>query len=523
MTPRPWLDRVAGAISPHWQLRRVRARVAVEMLQRTYDAATIGRRTQTWRRNSSDANAVIGPTLSKLRDLARDLVRNNPYAASVVLTILDQAVGWGIVAAQKHPQFEAWSNSTACDADGRCDLAGLTKLVMRTVVESGEVIVRRRWRLLTDGLPLPFQLQVLEPDFLDTYKDSATLPNGGRIVQGVEFDALGRRVAYWLYREHPGSTLRPGGTLFGNSSRVPAEDIAHVFRGDRPGQVRGPSWFAPLLLTYKDFDELSDATLMKQKVAACLAVVTSDSDGTSSPLGTEDPDDEEVDLLSPGAVLNIPPGRTVYVVQPPNVREYPDYVQTVLRSLATGIGVTYEDFTGDYTDLPFSAARMSRLRQQARVDDWRYRMLIPQFLNRVWEWGMQGAAIIGVPGPATTEWTPPPMPFIDPSAEGLAVQRNIRTGIQTLSDAIRERGYVPKAFFDEMEADYKDLDRRQLVLDSDPRKMTQAGQMQAAISPDGTLGGQAFRGDLDRFADFLARLPEEQGLRVFQAMFGDTK
>jgi capsid protein len=53
------------------------------------------------------------------------------------------------------------------------------------------------------------------------------------------------------------------------------------------------------------------------------------------------------------------------------VRDYGDYCGVTLRAIATGLGVSYEDLTGDYTNLPFSAARMSRLRHQARVIDWR--------------------------------------------------------------------------------------------------------------------------------------------------------
>ena len=39
-------------------------------------------------------------------------------------------------------------------------------------------------------------------------------------------------------------------------SRVPAEDILHVFEPLVPGQVRGISRFAPVLLRLRDLDEL---------------------------------------------------------------------------------------------------------------------------------------------------------------------------------------------------------------------------------------------------------------------------
>lgn len=484
-TVKHWIDRVTAPIAPRWTLQRQRARLAAELVQRHYEAASAGRRTQTWKRSAGDANSAIGPGLSKLREVARDLVRNNPYAESALNTIVDHTVGWGIVArpSPRNDKVETlwkqWAESTDCDADERNDFAGLQKLVMRTVVESGEVLVRRRLRRPSDGLAIPIQIQVLEPDFLDTSKDVSQLPNGGRIIHGVEFDAIGTRVAFWLFRDHPGSSL-PGSRT---STRVPAESVTHVYDQKRAGQVRGVTWFAPVLLRFKDFDEFEDATLMKQKIAACLAVITSDVDGSAAPLGTVDAASPNVDSIEPGMIINAPPGRTIEVIQPPSVREYSDYTKTALRAIATGLGVSYEDLTGDYGNLPFSAARMSRIRHWSRVEDWRWRLLAPQFLDPVWAWVMEAAQVMGQQNAPGVEWTPPPMPMLEPDKEGLAAARLVRAGIKTQSEAIRECGYDPERFFAEMAADNKKLDALGIILDSDARKTTQSGQLQGDALP----------------------------------------
>lgn len=485
-TAMPWLDRMGGLISPRWALKRQRARVALDLLQRNYEGAGTGRRQQGWRRSAADANAVIGPALARLRESARDLVRNNPYAESALNTIANHTVSWGIVA-KPDPMdkrtltaWKAWAETTACDADGRHDFYGLQKLVMRTVAESGEVLVRRRLRRPEDGLPLPMQLQVLDPDFLDTSRDTAAgfLGNAGgtRIIQGVEFDPIGRRIAYWLFTEHPGSNL---GNL--QSVRVPAESVLHIFRPLRPGQVRGPSWFAPALLRFKDFDDYEDATLMKQKIAACLAVITSDVDGSGAALGTaDDTATPPIDSLEPGAILNVQPGRNITVVEPPANRDYGDYSRTVLRAIAAGLGVTYEDLTGDYADMPFSAARMSRLQHQEFVHDWRWRIIIPQFCDPAWAWFAQVATVMGQAREGSRAiWTPPPMAMVDPNNEGLAEVRNVRGGLKSFSEMARERGYDPDELRAEIASDFKEFDRLGIVLDCDPRKMTQAGQSQS--------------------------------------------
>ena len=234
-----------------------------------------------------------------------------------------------------------WAGTTDCDADGRHDLNGLIRLALRCVVESGEVIIRQRFRRNDDGLAVPMQLQVMEPDHIDD----------GEHFQGVEFDAIGKRVAYWLYPDHPGSAY---GSVQ-RSRRVPSDGVLHVFDTLRSGQVRGMSWFAPLLLRFRDFDDYEDATLMKQKIAACLSVITSDVNGDGAPLGTG-AESELIDSLEPGMVLNVPPGRSVDVVNPPTNTDYDSFAAAQLRAIASGLGVTFEDLTRNYQRLPFSAA-----------------------------------------------------------------------------------------------------------------------------------------------------------------------
>lgn len=492
------LDAFTAWFAPRFTARRVAARVRLEMgadlRQRFYEAAGSGRRTQGWVKTSGDANAQTIGYIAQTRNVARDLIRNNAYAESAVASIVDHTVGWGIVAkpAKGTPQtvadrlmaqWRAWAESTACDAEGRLDLAGIQKLVVRAMVESGEVMVRRRWRRPEDNLPIPLQLQVLEPDYLDTLKDGA-LPGGGRIIGGIEFDGIGRRVAYHLFREHPGSMV--SGANFGESNRIPAREVLHIFKQSRPGQSRGISWFAPVITRLKDFDEYEDAALMKQKIAACLTVLTTDVDGSSSQLGGADSTDDTLDLLGPGWIGNLPPGKEVHVVNPPRVDEHASYSATVLRAIASGLGMTYEDLTGDYTGLPYSAARMSRIRHWARVEDWRWRTVIPQFCEPVWAWAQEAMAVMNRLGDApyiAAEWTAPPPPMLEPDTEMRAYMAGMRIGAITWPDMVRERGYDPEDQLLEIAEWNKKFDAAGIILDSDPRRTTQQGFSPSSDNP----------------------------------------
>lgn len=468
-------------------------------MARHYEAASVGRRTDGWSRRGTDANtASNGQTLSLLRAQARDLVRNNPWARRGIRRICSDAVGWGIrpkatgrTAKQIQAIWKQWAETTQCDAAGRLNMYGLQRLIMRTIVESGEVLIRRRTRLPIDGLAVPMQLQVLEPDYIDHTRDGILGQEGGPIIQGVEFNAIGRRVAYWLFDQHPGGRIALQSAV---SRRVPSEGILHVYEQERAGQVRGPSWFASVDVRLHDFDEFEDATLIKQKIAACLAAFVTDLDGNAQPFGqsgTDSASNQPIDIMEPGMIVPLPMGKQVTIANPPAATDHQSFCATSLRGVAAGLGVTYADLTGDYSQANYSSERASRLAHRGDVESWQWHMLIPQFCQPVWSWMTNALILAGQPiEESPAEWSPPPMPILDPTKEAEAYQKMIRNGLMTLAQAIRELGYDPLEQMAEISEMNKLLDELEIDLDCDPRKLTGAGQMQqlapGGASPDGT-------------------------------------
>ena len=490
------LDRMLLQLAPGWALSRIRSRAIAQTVARHFEEAQPGRRTTNWTRSAADANAANRPALTILRAHARDLIRNNSWARKAQRTISNNTVGWGIrpkalgkEAAAAGALWKSWGETTECDADRRLTFYGIQALAMKTIAEAGELLIRRRPRRVEDGLTIPMQLQVLEPDFIDGLKDGIQGPAGGPTIQGVEFDKLGRRVAYWLFDQHPGSQ-RLWSIV---SKRVPAEDILHVYYVERAGQVRGVSWYAPAIVNLKDFDEYEDATLMRQKIAALFAAFVTDVDGAGAPgLGAAPTSDEDPlqETLEPGLISYLPPGKNVTFANPPLTTD-DGFSTRTLRRIAAGIGVTYEDMTGDYSQVNFSSARMARLSHWANVHDWRWNMLVPQLCDVVWRWAMEAAALAGqIEQPMPAQWTPPPMPMIEPDKEGLALARLVRTGAMTHDEMVREQGDDPEAHWAEYSACLKKLDDLGIVLDSDVRKVSQAGLTQLRVGAGGGGGGQ---------------------------------
>lgn len=481
------LDRVLLAVSPSWALSRIRSRAAAKALARHYEAAQLGRRTENWPRRGTDADGAAQAALSPLRNVSRDLVRNNGWARNALRTINRNVVGYGItpkltgLPEEFLSAWAQWSGSMECDSYGRHTFAGLQKLVTKTVVQSGEALVRRRFRRPEDGLAIPLQLQVLEPDHLDTSRTLMAGQQGGEVVEGIEFDAIGRRVAYWLFDRHPGSVV--GATPV--SRRIAAGEILHVYDAERPGQNRGVPWFAAAIVKAREFDEYEDATVVRHKIAALFAAFVTDPNGdpSAAALGEQKAatDGTLVETLEPGIVKYLLPGQTVEFGSPP-VPADGGFTERSLRGIAAALGVTYEDLSGDYSQVNFSSARMSRIAHWGNVYDWQWQMLIPQFCDPAWRWAVDAAAIAGLvkePEMGSVTWTPQPMPLTEPDREAMANVRMIRSGQKTLSEVIREQGKDPDEHLEEYAEDLKKLDELGIVLDSDARKVTQAGLMQA--------------------------------------------
>jgi lambda family phage portal protein len=424
---------------------------------------------------------------------ATQVIANNVVADGIIpkVSSKQKRLRAGLFAA-----VTAHFDTTAVDADGRNNLYGLQRLALTTVVESGEVLIRRRRRFATDGLPLPFQIQILEPDFICTTHD-VTLENGNVVKYGIEYDQIGRRVAYWLYNEHPGTNGQWMRSSQLNIRRVPASEILHIFRGDRPGQTRGVSWFAPVAMKLQDFEDYVDAQIMRQKIAAVFAAFRTSPEGDSLGAvwsdGTARP--ERFASLSPGRIENLLPGEDIKFSTPPGVDGLDETTRMMMRAIASGIGITYEALTGDLSQVNFTSGRMGRMEMDRNVSSWQWLMLIPQMMQPIGAWALEAYQLangVTLPEDAKLDWVPPHRVLVDPTREIPALVDKIRGGLASWQGTVRELGQDPERLIEELVEDAALIDEKKLIFDSDPRKTSGAGQAQlaAAAKTPPTDGGQ---------------------------------
>ena len=481
------VDRVVGYFSPASGLRRSVLRQA---LTRAYEGAS---KRDGWnpQRAGASANNDHAGDATELRHRARALVHNVPYIAQGLRSLVANVVGTGITpnwtgsrADILNTVWSKWINEA--DAEGRTDLYGLQAAAYRAMEQDGEVLVRFRPRLRTDGLAAPLQLQLLEIDWLDSQK-TGPLPSGGWIRNGVEYDPLGRVSGYWLFDEHPGEitgTFKRAGT----SRKVAAQYICHLFTPDRPGQGRGFSRLAPVIVTVRDLQLYEDAELARKNLESRLSVLGSgdiDLLGASRAPDTDGGPSRNTSLgeLPSGAIMQLPTGTNLTVVQPQAMPGYVEYIKHKLHIIAAGWGVTYEMMTGDVTEVNFSSARVRILdfRREAEVTQWT--LLVPKLCDRICREFEDACALAGTIPRANYEFeqSTPKWNYVDPAKDVKADLDEISGGLSSFSEKLRQRGYKPADVFAELASDITQL--RELGI-FDALSAMRAGQATAA--PGGT-------------------------------------
>lgn len=459
------VDTVVSFFSPLAGLKRIQARTAL----RAYEGAS---RKDKWRprRAGASANTDHRADAQELRVRARTLVQNCPYITRGVGSMIANVVGTGIMprsTAKSAEKLNAlWSQwCEVADADGVRDLWGLQAAAYRAMEVDGEVLLRLRARRPSDGLPVPLQIQLLEIDMLDTFKTGSNGPN--TIINGIEYDPLGKRVAYWLWDVHPGETglIRGSRTA---SKPVPAERVIHLFNPERPGQGRGFSRLAPIIARARDLQVYEDAEAQRKNMESRLAVLASGDVGAFDKFGRTDSDgaddkskDGSLGKLAGGAIIELPPGLNITTVQPNAAPGYTEYVRLQLHLIAAGMGVTYEMLTGDVSEVNFSSARVGMLEYRRNAEQLQWHTLIPMLCVPLWRAFVDAAYLAGAIATVdySVAWSTPKWSYVNPVQDVAADLDEIGGGLCSLSEKIRQRGYVPDEVYTEIKSDFDRLQK----------------------------------------------------------------
>jgi len=461
--PRPGhlLDRLIGIFAPDTGLRRLRAR---EMLARAYEGAS---QRDGWRptRAGASANTDHRADSTNLRHRARALVQNVPYISRGLESLVSNTIGTGITPRSLAPNATTvdalWSDwCRVADADGQRSLYAIQAAAYRAMEQDGEVLIRLRSRRNEDGLPVPLQLQLLEIDWLDSSKNGTAGPN--TIINGIEYDPLGRKANYWLWDQHPGEMGIPGQRR-STSYPVSADRIIHLFAPTRPGQGRGISRLSPIIARVRDLQLYEDAELQRKNLETRLSVLASgdvtNMSQSESESQTTVKTTGELGTLASGSIMQVPSGVGLTVVEPKAAPGYVDYLKFNLHLVAAGMGVTYEMLTGDVREVNFSSARVALLEFRRGAEQMQWLTLVPSLCEPIWR-AFIDAAVLGGQlrvGDYGCDWSTPKWDYVNPEQDVKADLAEISGGMSTISEKLRRRGYKPGLVFDELKTDFDRL------------------------------------------------------------------
>mgnify|MGYP003328589915 CR=1 FL=1 len=146
-------------------------------------------------------------------------------------------------------------------------------------------------------------------------------------------------------------------------TRVPADEVIHLFLTERPGQTRGVSWFASAIKRLHHLAGYEEAEVIRARAGSALMGFITSPEGELQ--GDDVMDGERVQDFSPGVFRYLAPGESVSV---PDLHapdgQFEPFMRAMLRAVSAGLGVSYESVSHDFSSTNYSSSRLSLLEER---------------------------------------------------------------------------------------------------------------------------------------------------------------
>jgi lambda family phage portal protein len=387
---------------------------------------------------------VVGPNGFKLQMDIKELVPGTGsdfkwQADALANTLIEQA-------------WNDWGRTVECSVNGRLTFRGLCVQIMEYVARDGEALVRM---IRDKRAPFGSRLQVIDPEALDeTYNERLT--DGNLIIAGVEVDSFKRPIAYHLRKQIPESILYGTTSYSTERQRILASEILHVFDQKYESQTRGIPWMAQSMVRLRMLHGYEIAAVVNARAGANKhAVYTRSIDAQGDIPYTGKADDGGLLIDSaPGENVKLDPGWQLQSYDPayPN-GEHPYFVKSVLRSIASGLGVNYNLLGNDLEGVNYTSLRAGALDERETwmlIQNW----FTEQFLNRVFAWWLENALLLGkivyvngsaLPAEKYEKFNHPffigrRWDWVDPLKDMQSIQLMLQLGYTSLSRELGARG-----------------------------------------------------------------------------------
>ena len=348
-----------------------------KIVKREYAGINTGRLFADFNASERSADSELRFALKTLRNRSRDLAINNEYIRRYFELMKVNCIGdKGILLQSKaldsvgnldqkgnqalENAFKMWGKYGNPTVDGRMSWLDVQKLAVELLAKDGEAfIIKHRNSQFRDS----FAIEFIEADQVDEQLNKK-LDGGREIRMGIELNEFKRPIAYWLLTYHPGDYDYTTSKKSPKHQRIPADKVIHLYKQLRPGQTRGEPWLAPAIPAIRQLGAFREAAVINARVGASKMgfIVNKGGDGFVA-------DDYEGNTpiidAEPGTFHFLGPNQAVESFEPafPN-NEFDAFHKSILRGIASGLGVSYTSLSNDLEATSYSSIRQGALEER---------------------------------------------------------------------------------------------------------------------------------------------------------------
>lgn len=447
---------------------------------------------KAWNPQKLSAKTDIGANLTVLRNRSADQAINTPIGSAAIVTSNTHTVGAGLKVFPKpnfqllgisaddarewarkvRTEFSLWADSKDCDLYRRNNFYDLQSIVYQGYMTDGDIFAIFRRKIPRQDMPYTLRLQIVEGTRVSNPQSDSmyvlsdpygvemrNTKTGNRIINGVEIDAEGAVVAYWISNRVPQDPISSGEltewvrvSAFGANSGL--QNVLQICHDTRPEQYRGVPYLAPVIETLKQVSRYTNAELTSAIIKSFFALFFTESANNSATLndmlndsGVEDPNEPVVDVseynLGPGTLNALPKGVDVKSVDSSNSQStYDPFVTQCLQQVAAALNQPYEVLMKRFTS-SYSASRAALLQAW---EEYKLRRVwfARDFCQPVYEsWLREAIALGRIDAPGfyddpliqkawmNADWFGPTMSILDPVKDMIGSNLRVESGLST--------------------------------------------------------------------------------------------
>lgn len=323
-----------------------------------------------------------------------NLIQDDPAAAGIIETFATMIIGYGLkpkpaiahdllsisleesrdLERQIKSLYKRWELNA--DAGGLMTDGEIQNLKARCLFAFGESLEIIH---MLDREPFSMCSQIVNPLRLKTPTDKQQDKN---IRDGIEIDAYGNPVAYWIKKvSNSNSYLSDHSNNFFRIPRMKGHRhlVLHDYITKEPEQFRGYPLLTPAMRYFKNLGDLLGAELTSNVITASMALfVETDNSGTVADAFTNTTDyaeDERIQEMQPGAVWYGSAGEKPHLLSAARPgTTFEPFTRLIKKTIATATGIPYQVLMRDFDGISFAGYRSAMLEAWRVVEFHRKRL-----------------------------------------------------------------------------------------------------------------------------------------------------